>query len=176
MNKMVAVSGIIIILLSTVCGVLFYQIGDMQSQNSELQNEMEQLENQVSELELENLELQNQIDELEAYIKKISSAILVQITEFTVIDQEYVGFVFYEGNVTVTVQNFGTSDVDGLTLWIKDTTVEGGLNETIQLGTLKVGEPQTIKVKLRWDLQRDLVATVMLDDMYLDTCSTTTTY
>ena len=134
----------------------------MSNQNSDLQNQIGQLE--------------NQIDELEAYIQKISSASLVQITEFTVTDQEYAGFVFYDGNVTVTVQNFGTSDVDGLTLWIKDTTVEGGLNETIQLGTLKVGEPQTIKVKLRWDLQRDLVATVMLDDMYLDTCSTTTTY
>ena len=105
---------------------------------------------------------------MEAYIQKISSASLVQITEFTVTDQEYAGFVFYDGNVTVTVQNFGTSDVDGLTLWIEDTTVEGGLNETIQLGTVKVGEPQTIKVKLHWDLQRDLVATLMLDDMYPD--------
>ena len=60
MNKINAILGIVIILLSGVCGISYYQISDIQSQNSELQSEISQLEERNNELELENHELQNQ--------------------------------------------------------------------------------------------------------------------
>ena len=50
MNKLVTVLGIVVILLSIVCGMLCYQIGDVQTQNSTFQNQVSQLENQINEL------------------------------------------------------------------------------------------------------------------------------
>ena len=169
MNKLVAVLGIVIILLCAGCGILCYQIGDMQSQNSDLQNEIGQLENQVSELELENLELQNQTDELKAYINNVSDASQVRITGITFTPTKYVK-VIIESNITVTVKNFGTNDVSGLTLWLKDFR-SGNYFGEIALETLRAGESQNATVGVRrgiGDYVFAYVTTLMLDDVILD--------
>ena len=49
MNKLVAVLIIVIILLGSVCGVLFYQISNMQNQISNLENQTSVLEGQIGE-------------------------------------------------------------------------------------------------------------------------------
>jgi peptidoglycan hydrolase CwlO-like protein len=109
-NKLVAVLGAVIILLFVVCGVLFYQLDDLQNQNSalegqvteyknqtgELQNQISELESQITEcqnqtskmkkqideLEQQKLELQNQTLELESLIDKFTNR--VNITQFSV--------------------------------------------------------------------------------------------
>ena len=146
MNKLVAVLGIIIILMSIVCGILYYQIGDIQGQNSELQNQIGQLEKQVSELELENLELQNQTSELEAYINKVSDASQVRITRITYTPTRFIKVIIIS-NVTVTVENFGTNNVSGLSLWVKDMFL-GQYFGNVTLGALKGGEAQNVTVSV----------------------------
>ena len=143
MNKINAVLGIVIILLSTVCGILYYQLGDMPKQNSDLQNQIGEYQNQISQLEkqidtlekqidnldyelnyfeykigrleAQNLELQNQKTLLERELE-IKSANWVKITEFIVNETSTnppAGVGLYSKFV-VTVENFGTNTVEGL--------------------------------------------------------------
>ena len=144
MNKITAVLGIVIILLSAVCGILYYQIGDMPNQNSDLQNQIGeyqnqigQLENQIDDLEkqidvldsqlnyleykigrleAQNLELQNQKTSLERELE-IKSANWVKITEF-IVNETNLSTVAsgYISKFFVTVENFGNNDVEGLKL------------------------------------------------------------
>lgn len=75
MEKLFAVLTVIIIALSFSCGLLLYQIGAMQNQNSELKTQTTQLENQIDELEKQTSELEDQIDELEKQIENLQEQI-----------------------------------------------------------------------------------------------------
>ena len=72
MNKLVAVLAIIIVVLSAVCGALFYQISglqsesDLQNQIGQLENKMDDLESQINALEVYNSELKENVSDLES--------------------------------------------------------------------------------------------------------------
>ena len=168
MNRLIAVLGIVIILLGAVCGVVYYQISDMQRQNNDLQNHIGQLENQVSELELQNRELQNQTRELENKLDKVSNASLVRITELTVRHWTSSGFELH--NFSLTVQNFGINDAEGLNLSVVDASFNYSI-DNVQLELLKAGEAKVVEIREYhsfpgWDPH--FVATLVLDDIILD--------
>jgi hypothetical protein len=188
MNKLVAVLGITIILLSSMCAILFYQINDTQTQNSELenqnstleaqvsdyQNQTEQLENRVSELELQNLELKNQTNELEDLLDKVSDARYVIITEFNINGIYFIGGVAAVSYVNITVENFGTNDVNDLKVVI-NATFGAMYPQSVQLGTIKSGETQKINTSVTWGFQsgtRTFIATLMQDEISLHECTT----
>jgi type II secretory pathway pseudopilin PulG len=185
-NKLVAVLAIVIILLSSVCGILYYQIDDLQSQNSERQNQIGQLENQtdelesqLAELELENLELQNQTGELEAALNALENAtVMVKITGFEIagatLSPDGQG---YYSSAEVTLQNFGITDVEGLVLWVNYTApIEIGPDnidyymKRVQLGLVHAGETRNATVDVVWwaAYGKKFVASLMLDDIVLD--------
>lgn len=172
MNKLVAVLVIAVILLSFICGILFYQISDLQSQNSDLPDQICQLENQVSELETQlgdleqqNIELQNQTSALEECLNKASNANLVTITGM----KWYYSLMLYYP-IDITVQNFGTSDVDGLKLIITTDSGDDQFRE-IPVGLLKAGETKVINEQFVHTFYQgsDFVfATLMIDELILD--------
>ena len=213
MNKLVPVLAVIIILLSGVCGVLFYQISDMQSQNSDLQKQIGQLENQTSKLEdqideLKNKEsdlesqyhnqivqletqigeienrYQNQTDQLEKQITELEKQLEKEIFLRTLPDAKQVNitaFRAYGWNMVstevmsfcnVTVQNFGTNDVDGLTIRISGVNrftdwTYGGEQE---VALLKAGETKNINIESAQSMAffSDITATLMLGDIIID--------
>ena len=179
MKKLVAVLSIVIILLSTVCGVLFYQIGVMQSQNSNLQNQIGQLENQISELETQNLELQNQAGELESQLSALSNAtVMVKITGFEITGAMMSpdGTAYYS-SAKVTLQNFGINDVEGLILWVNYTApIEirpdniDYYMKRVQLGLVHAGKTKNATVGVIWEAGygKKFVASLMLDAIVLD--------
>ena len=189
--KLVAGLSFVIILLSAICGVLYYQISEVQSQIGDLENQTSvlerqvseyenqtgQLENQISELETQlddleaqNLELLNQTSALEAKLVKVSNASRVRIadTSFNLTAWGTLPPVV-AGIFSVTVQNFGTNDVDGLNLWVKD-SYSGEYFVKRPIGTLKGGEAQNVSssILLRNTPASGFVATLMLDDVILD--------
>lgn len=185
MNKLVAVLGVIIILLSAMCGILYYQSGDMQSQNSELQNQISQLENQTSELEsqlddleLQNLELQENISKLEELIDFLTDGNpIVRITEFTVTGFNPLINVVIQSDAFVTVQNFGTTRVEGLTVTFEHPSYL--VNYSVGVGPLEAGEAKNVSHYVNWALGGPnppyfFVATLKLDDIILDERTTVT--
>ena len=186
MNKLVAVLAIVIILLSSVCGILCYQIGDLQSQNNELQNQIGQLENQtnelesqLAELELENIELQNQTGELEAKLGALENAtVMVKITGFEITGaMKSPDGQGYYSSAEVSLQNFGINDVEGLVLWVNYTApIEIGPDNVdyymkrVQLGFVQAGETRNVTVGVVWwaSYGKQFVASLMLDDIVLD--------
>jgi type II secretory pathway pseudopilin PulG len=171
MNKLVAVLAIIIILLSGMCGILYYQIGDMQSQNSELQNQIGQLENQVSELELKNLELQNQTSELEAQLSNVSSASqLVRIIGIEITGSGMVAWPAYVATLNVTIQNFETSDVEGLRLTTSHISGHEDSVFTVSIEFIHAEEVIYVRTNVGWSIamKPNFVATLTLDDIILD--------
>ena len=189
MNKLAAVSSIIIILLSAVCGVLVYQIGDVQTQISDLenqnivlegqvseyQNQTSQLENQITELETQlddleaqNLELQNHTGELESQLSALENATLVQITDIKKIDAWNPTGVAIFVELNVTVQNFGVNDVERLLLVVDH--VSGSFsNSTKWIGPINAGEERTFKTMGTCNYAHPLsfVVTLKLDDIIL---------
>jgi hypothetical protein len=209
LNKLVAVSGIVIILLGSVCGVLYYQISGMQSQIGDLENQNSALEGQVSEYQNQTSQLENQIDTLEKQIDdfpfqlnhleykidsleaqnlelqnqktvlerelEVKSTNLVRITEFNVTRMNFIGGLAALSYVNITVENFGTNDVDGLVIHV-DPVDKERVNAGVQVGLLKSGEAQTINTEIIWGFQseiRTFVATLMLDDVILQERNTT---
>ena len=159
MNKLVAVLGIVIILLSAVCGILYYQIGDMQSQNSDLQNQIGQLENQVSELE-------SQLDETETQLGNVTFAKITGLTTF--------GFDPWGGTAifttaNVTVENLASGRLFGSELWIKHTSMDDYGNR-MELEPLDAGETRTVSIAVIYNSgeEGNFVATLKLDGIILD--------
>jgi hypothetical protein len=157
MNKLVAVLGIIIISLSFVCGIFYYQIGDMQSQNSELQNQIGQLENQVSELE--------------AQLSNVSSASqLVRITGIEITGSGMVGWPAYVANLNVTIQNFESSDVEGLCLTTSHISGHEDTVFTVSIELIPAEEVIYVRTNVGWSItmEPNFVATLTLNDIILD--------
>ena len=165
MKKLVAVLGIVIVLLSSVCGILCYQLGyqisDMQSQNSALQNQLSQLENQTSELgkQLDDLEDEN-------IQRRASDASQVKITGMSMHYTQMPG-----SPIDVTVKNFGASDVDGLNLIL---TTNAGDNHsiTVPIGFIYGGEEKTVNKGMYHTFYQEsdtIFAALMLGENILDT-------
>jgi hypothetical protein len=163
LNKLVAVLAIIIISLSFVCGILYYQIGETQTQNNDLQKQLSQLENQVSELE--------------SQLSALSNA-MVKITGFEITGaMASPDWKAYASSAKVTLQNFGINDVEGLILWVNYTApIEirpdniDYYMKRVQLGLVYAGETKNATVGVVWLARygKQFVASLMLDDIVLD--------
>jgi hypothetical protein len=175
MNKLVAGLCIIAILLSAACGIRYYQIGDVQSQNSNLLNQINQLEtknsaleSQLDELAQQNLVLENQTSELENRLDEISKTIKVKITGITP-KPEIVAPMLLRCDVTVTVRNLGTESVENLNLSVKHISADQPFR-TVPTGAINTGETKNITTYVEWGwLEGDtIVATLTLYDRILD--------
>lgn len=190
MEKLVAVSFTVIILLAGVCGVLLYQTTNIQNQNSDLtnqiasyQNQTDQLENRINDLEnqidaitSQNIELENITSELEDKLDKISKVSLVRITGFNVTGWSPFGGLAMMSTATLTVQNFGTYDVDGLFVSVRHKDEESILYNSVAVGFLESGKIQNISTHVIWALQGEgntFIATLRLNDTIIDEQITT---
>ena len=150
MNKLVAVLAIIIILLSGMCGILYYQIGYMQSQNSELQN---------------------QIGQLEAQLSNVSSASqLVRIIGIEITGSGMVAFPAYVATLNVTIQNFETSDVEGLRLTTSHISGHEDSVFAVSIELIHAEEIIYVRTNVGWSIamKPNFVATLTLNDIVLD--------
>jgi type II secretory pathway pseudopilin PulG len=150
MNKLVAVLAIIIILLSGMCGILYYQNGDMQSQNSELQN---------------------QIGQLEAQLSNVSSASqLVRIIGIEITGSGMIAFPAYVATLNVTIQNFENSNVEGLRLTTSHISGHEDSVFTVSIEVIHAEEIIYVRTNVGWSIamKPNFVATLTLDDMILD--------
>ena len=100
MNKLVAVLCVVIVLLSAMCGFLFYQISDVQNQNNILQNQMSQLEKLT-------IKHENQIRDIESQLSSIATQnIEIQTSARTLIAQRetpYNESTVIDGNATANI-------------------------------------------------------------------------
>ena len=83
--------------------------------------------------------------------------------------------------VFVTVENFGTSDVEGLRVVFdvqyKKLSTGEVFNWSENLGTVNVGETLTVKTWLQYGYsKRTFVAFLMLDDIIVDKATTSITF
>ena len=175
MNKLelVAVFVIIIISLSVVCGILFYQNNDFRNQISvlegqldECQNQTSEMKNQIDELEQQNLELQNQNLELESLIDKFTNR--VNITKFSSSGMNPIVGVTFHSLANVTIQNFGINDVEDLTLIISPEDINGKIN----IDVIRPGETQIVSTDYYWNLGSNITVTLKLGETILDEYTT----
>ncbi len=157
MNKLMSISVIVVVLLSLVCGILFYQLVVFQNLNNELIDE--------------NTELKDRNSNLEHQIEHVTNR--VNITAFTISGFRPVEeWVVWESDVTVKIENFGINDVEGLTLRIVGFGDER-LARSLQLDALHVGEEREIDTFVQWGYGSygTSVATLLLNDLVLDAYS-----
>ena len=153
MEKLFAGLFIIIIALSFLCGGLLLHINDLQNQNSVFEDQTSEYQNQIGQLENQTSELEDQIYDLEEqiYQKKLSDARQVKITKVEVGDQIAASILGYIFEVHVTVQNYGTNDVDGLTVSVENTVwvglVQAGITKTV---TVTSGSGVWAQIKIEW--------------------------
>jgi type II secretory pathway pseudopilin PulG len=150
MNKLVAVLAIIIILLSGMCGILYYQIGYMQSQNSELQNQIGQLEAQLSNFS--------------------SASQLVRIIGIEITGSGMIAWPAYVATLNVTIQNFETSDVEGLRLTTSHISGHEDSVFAVSIELIHAEEVIYVRTNVGWSIamKPNFVATLTLDDIILD--------
>jgi len=177
MNRKIAASVVIIVIVAASIATWFVhtQISELQSQNSDLQDEVDELHGQNRDLQDENDELQEQLDLLQ---KRVDFSPDVIITKFSSKDGWWnpVG-VTLALDLNITIENTGISDIDGLTLEIKRRSLdEDPYNITKRLDILYAGESAEIYDSIFTGIQffaaefrnRSFVATLKLGDVVLD--------
>ena len=193
MKKLFSVFIIIVILVSVTCVVLSYQnsglnnqIGVLEDNLSECQNQSIEYENEISVLENQIFELERQIDELENQnfglqslcdqLTRLStinnSSIKIKVTDFTIPGFLPTVGTWVESDANITVQNLGTNDLEGLTLTIAhpDDYPSGGIpTSPVELGSLDAGEERTVSTHVFWELSTGIkfVIRIKLDDIIL---------
>jgi TolA-binding protein len=193
MKKLFSVFTITIIFLSVTCVVFLYQnsslnnqigvlednLSECQSRSVQCENQINELESQIDEREEQNLELQNQNFELQSQFDQLiqltkirNSSIVVRVTDFTLPDffSPMVG-TWVESDANITVQNFGTNDLEGLTLTIDnpDDYPSGSVPQSLKIESLNAGEERTVTTNVYWELGEGIkfVIRIKLDDMIL---------
>ena len=201
MKRLFSVFTIITILLSVTCVVLLYQnsslnnqIGVLEDNLSECQNQSVQFENQISELESQrdelenqNLELQNQNFELQSQNIELqslcdqltqlsiikNSSIVVRVTNFTTSGMNPMVGVLVESDANITIQNLGTNDLEGLTLTMafsgNDPAASSFNQQSFKIESLNAGEERTVSTNVYWGLGAGVrvVISIKLDDIIL---------
>lgn len=181
MKKPAAVLAITIVMLSVACGFLLYQFSELQNLNDgfeeqirEYQNQTGQLTNQIDELEKQTSELEKQLDDFEdeIYQRRVSDAKQVKITKFSVYGWNHVS-IEVMSFCNVTVQNFGTNDIDGLTIRISGVNqIEDGwrYEGEQEVGLIKAGETKIINIESSQSMMfySIITATLILDDIKID--------
>ena len=197
MNKFAVLLIIVIITLSSVSGVLFYQLNVVENEKNELKNEiwevnsqLEAKQNTTIQLESQVIELQNNIEQLEQSLielenqkneleeTKSKATNLVKITEFKVTDyQPLGGFIIYSF-FNLTIENFGINDVTNLSVSILGADNEPPIiivNEEfvseIPIEVIYVDEELKINGRIDYNFQDvifPVTAKLMLGDIILD--------
>lgn len=175
MKKTVAVAFLIIFLLDITAGVMFYLICDLQTRNSALEDQKDQLvaqkitvESHFDDLELRTVDLQNRLDNLKSQL----GVSLVAITDFTLNEVDAVsGITYYTGRVAV--QNSGSVDVEGLKVvfGVRYSVTGTGMSEfvTLELGTVKAGETRTVNANIEYSSGGGaIVASLRMGDTVID--------
>jgi hypothetical protein len=161
MKKLVAALAILVVIICTGDGFLFYQIQDTQNLNNRLKSENVETQNQIGELQISNSELENQLAELqnqssEQETKGKKYLNLIKMSEFTIEPTESDSNVYHTSGI-VKIENFGINDIEGLVLIVGP--------ETYNLDILHYEEKKVVKVTLFGDPQ----ATLKLGEIILDT-------
>ncbi|MGD2066986.1 MAG: hypothetical protein PVI43_07470 [Candidatus Bathyarchaeota archaeon] len=138
------------------------QINDLQSQN-------DQLEEQNLELQSQNIELQNQCDQLTqlSIIKNLS--IVVRVTNFTYSRLSYTVGVSFESDANITIQNVGTNDLEGLTLTLDHAVYDHVPTQSFKIESLNAGEERIVSTIVEGALGAGVkvVIRIKLDDIIL---------
>lgn len=145
-----------ILLLSFLCCFLLLPLSDLLTQNSvledevnEYQDQLVQLQNQTNELSKQERDLYDQINELENHIDNIeeqkvlarkTAEGVVEITQVTHSDDKNPSHFVARVEIYVTVHNYRTTDVSGLSVRCKHSD---GKTETVSFGVVKAGSEET---------------------------------
>ena len=152
MEKLFAGLYIIIIALSFSCGFLLLHINDLQSQNSAFERQLSEYlvdlygsEKQIEELEKQANKLENQIDELEEqiFLERKAEEGAIEITKIEVSEDSNPSLFVVDVNVSVTIHNYRTSDVNLLVLSLGGDTLENA-DESVGIGNLQAGGTKTL--------------------------------
>ena len=173
--KMKILTIFLISVLSLSIAGWFVTNSDLQQQINELQEQNAGLQGQNGDLQEENDQMQEQLDLLQ---KRLDFNPRVLITNFSSQYgwQNVVGMTIAM-TFNVSVQNFGISDIEGLTVEIKRLNVdEDPYNITRKLDVLHAGEAIEFReiFVIGWDLyfggfhDRSLGASVKLGEVILD--------
>ena len=172
--KLVAGLSFVIILLGSVCGVLYYQISDLENQNDVLLGQVCEYQSHVDELEV-------QIDALESQIDVLQNSGLENQTDFSnqsdVSESEnqtlanIVDVVFINSTaVRVTVENYGTNDADRLYVSVRYNS-SFSHPSVAHLDLLAAGERQAVNCGTGYGIKgenAELIVTLKLDGTELN--------
>lgn len=174
MQKLVGGLGVVVVVLSVTCGLLLYQVCDMLRESGELQEVNEFVRGQVSGC-------RNQVDPLKSQVNMLESQLKVQQNVQEVPSGcvcagsplvEVTGFVLSGSNaVTVTVQNLGTCDTEGLVLSVRYQSAFC-YPSVVQVGLLRAGEVRVVNSGIGYGPHNgnmSIVAALTQSDMTLDT-------
>ncbi len=95
-----AASSIAVLLVAAGIGTILYlsnQIGDLQQQNSNLSDQVTQLDGAIQR---ENLQLASQVTQLEAYLQQENVQLASQISQLTETDEKLLGMVKEQRSLT----------------------------------------------------------------------------
>jgi len=180
-------SAVIIVLIITTAWLansqfsrLQTQITALQTRNNELQNQNSDLKNQTILLSNQNHLLQEQVSQLLDQLRICYNAsVRIVSTEFVSGFNPYVGLTF-ANRVNVTVQNFDSKDINGLTLTVElvynGTELLGSEGYTKDIDVLHAGERLEISdLAFSYLSSRNegtlCIATLMKEDAILDVWS-----
>jgi hypothetical protein len=163
MKKLVAALAILVVIICTGDGFLFYQIQDTQNLNNRLKSENVETQNQIGELQISNSELENQLAELqnqssEQETKGKKYLNLIKMSEFTIEPTESDSNVYHTSGI-VKIENFGINDVEGLTLIIYSPSVKRLV--THRLDVLYYGETREIPVEVSYKNSASTVKAIL---------------
>ena len=126
MNRLFSVFIIIILLLCGTCGFLFYENGNLhnqvgvleddlseyqnqtvqcENQINDLQSQIDELENQNIELQSQNFELQNQTTQLAQLTTIKNTSIVVRVTDFTTSGMNPMVGLLVESDANITIHS-----------------------------------------------------------------------
>lgn len=162
LKSTVAVLVVLLAISLTLTAFEYSNVLSLQSENSNFQNQITQLE--------------TQINELEACLRNVSNARKVYITQFAIAEWNNASGLLGMVVANVTVQNFGSYDVENLRLSVRHESLWDSPHTGDPVGLLKSGETQKVSVLAFWQLPSDgeietFIATLMLDEIILDECT-----
>jgi type II secretory pathway pseudopilin PulG len=153
MNRKIAASVVIIVIVAASIATWFVnnQISELQSQNSEVEDQLSELQNQLNELQLQNSEQQDFLNDFTYELAK-ARHLRVEITAFQWISSfDPIGGLWLGHPVNVTVENSDVVPLMGLRLRVtlanENTGAKiGASGSGITIDRLDAGERQSFYV------------------------------
>jgi predicted PurR-regulated permease PerM len=156
---------ILVIALSAATWLVHTQISELQNRIGELEDQNNALQTQVSELQNQNSVLQDKLN-------KTYEASPVHITSVKKIGWAPLGGLTIASKVNVTVQNYGFTDLSGLTLTVRlvDNNTEVGNGYVQRIDRLRAGESREFSGNIFYGLGSsfEIESRVKVGDVVLD--------